>query len=156
MSFVSSLQGAETVVAENGDASSPKKQENEASPKKQTEDAQPAEGEDAEKKKKKRNRKKGGAKTGQTDPPSVPIVDLFPDQVFPEGEIMQYPVPKHAPKDDRTAKDRFTSEEKRALDRMHNDIYNEVRLAAEAHRQVGNKRKVWLREVMFTNHIMFI
>lgn len=71
----------------------------------------------------------------------MPIVDLFPDQVFPEGEIMQYPVPRHA-KDDRTAKDRFTSEEKRALDRMHNDIYNEVRLAAEAHRQVGDKKKL--------------
>lgn len=86
---------------------------------------------DPEKKKKKRNRKKGG-KTVQTDPPSIPIVDLYPDQVFPIGEIMDYPPPK----DDRTAKDRFTTEEKRALDRMHNDIYNEVRLAAEAHRQV--------------------
>lgn len=88
------------------------------------------ENKDADKKKKKRNRKKGG-KPAQTDPPSIPIVELFPDQVFPEGEIMEYPG-----KDDRTAKDRFTSEEKRALDRMHNDIYNEVRLAAEAHRQV--------------------
>lgn len=39
--------------------------------------------------------------------------------------------------DDRTAKDRFTSEEKKALDRLHNDMYNELRLAAEAHRQVG-------------------
>lgn len=97
-----------------------------------------AETEDGDKKKKKRNRKKGGGaagKSGQTDPPSIPIVDLFPDQVFPIGEILDYPVPKSA-KDDRTAKDRFTSEEKRALDRMHNDIYNEVRLAAEAHRQV--------------------
>lgn len=69
----------------------------------------------------------------QTDPPSVPIAELFADQVFPIGEIQDYPTPK----DDRTARDRFTSEEKRALDRMHNDIYNEVRLAAEAHRQVG-------------------
>lgn len=87
---------------------------------------------ESEKKKKKRNRKKGG-KTTQTDPPSIAIVDLYPDQVFPEGEIMQYcPL-----KDDRLAKDRFSSEEKRALDRMHNDIYNEVRLAAEAHRQVN-------------------
>lgn len=86
---------------------------------------------DSEKKKKKRNRKKGG-KPAQTDPPSIPIVDLFPEQVFPLGEIMQHP----AVNDDRTAKDRFTSEEKRALDRLHNDIYNEVRLAAEAHRQV--------------------
>lgn len=38
--------------------------------------------------------------------------------------------------DERTAKDRFSSEEKRALDRMHSDIYQEIRHAAEAHRQV--------------------
>lgn len=38
--------------------------------------------------------------------------------------------------DERTAKDRFSSEEKRALDRMHQDIYQEIRHAAEAHRQV--------------------
>lgn len=87
---------------------------------------------DGEKKKKKRNRKKGG-KPIQTSPPSIPVVDLFPDGVFPLGEVQEYPISK----DDRTAKDRFTSEEKRALDRMHNDIYNEVRLAAEAHRQVN-------------------
>lgn len=87
---------------------------------------------EGEKKKKKRNRKKGG-KPVQTHPPSIPIVDLFPDAAFPLGEIQEYPTTK----DDRTAKDRFTSEEKRALDRMHNDIYNEVRLAAEAHRQVS-------------------
>ena len=39
--------------------------------------------------------------------------------------------------DDRTAKDRFTSEEKKALDRAQMDIYNDVRCAAEAHRQVS-------------------
>lgn len=38
--------------------------------------------------------------------------------------------------DERTAKERFSSEEKRALDRMHNYIYQEIRQAAEAHRQV--------------------
>lgn len=93
---------------------------------------------DGEKKKKKRNRKKGGKAAGaavQTDPPTVAIEDLFPDHVYPEGQIMEYPPAK----DGRTAKDRFTSEEKKALDRMQNDIYNEVRLAAEAHRQVGNR-----------------
>jgi methionyl aminopeptidase len=45
---------------------------------------------------------------------------------------MEYPLVG----DSRTAANRFTSEEKRALDRLHNDIYNEVRHAAEAHRQV--------------------
>jgi hypothetical protein len=52
--------------------------------------------------------------------------------VFPVGEEMEYPLVG----DSRTAKNRFTNEEKRALDRLQNDIYNEVRLAAEAHRQV--------------------
>lgn len=94
---------------------------------------------DGEKKKKKRNRKKGG-KGKQTDPPSVPITDLFPDQVFPEGEIQKYKLPK----DDRTAVDRFTSEEKKHIDKMHNDIYNEVRLAAEAHRQTRQHMQRWV------------
>ena len=35
-----------------------------------------------------------------------------------------------------TAKDRYTSEEVRARDHAHNDLYREVRTAAEAHRQV--------------------
>lgn len=98
---------------------------------------------EGEKKKKKRNRKKGGKHT-QTDPPTVAIVDLFPDGNFPEGEIQDYPIVN----DDRTAKDRFTSEEKRALDRMHNDIYKEVRLAAEAHRQTRKHIQKWIKPGM--------
>jgi methionyl aminopeptidase len=26
----------------------------------------------------------------QTDPPSIPVIDLFPSGEFPEGEIQQY------------------------------------------------------------------
>lgn len=52
--------------------------------------------------------------------------------MFPIGQEMEHPTFQ----DGRTAKDRFTSEEARALDRLHNDIYNEARQAAEAHRQV--------------------
>ena len=114
------------------------------------------------KKKKKKNKKKtGGAAAntaipvakGQTNPPTIPINQLYPDGSlqptshhykllihflfylsgnFPVGEEMEYPVVP----DDTTAKDRFTSEEKKALDRSQMDIYNEVRCAAEAHRQV--------------------
>lgn len=40
----------------------------------------------------------------------------------------------------RTAKDRFTDEEKKALDRSNEDIYKEARLAAESHRQVNCQR----------------
>ncbi|ENN70350.1 methionine aminopeptidase 2 [Dendroctonus ponderosae] len=98
---------------------------------------------EGEKKKKKRNRKKGGKLT-QTNPPSVAIVDLFPDGAFPIGEIQEYPLVN----DDRTAKDRFSSEEKKALDRMQNDIYNEVRLAAEAHRQTRKHIQNWIKPGM--------
>lgn len=95
------------------------------------------------KKKKKRNRNKGKGKT-QTNPPSIPITELFPDGVYPIGEIQEYATGK----DDRTASNRFTTEEKKALDRMHNDIYNEVRLAAEAHRQTRQHIQKWVKPGM--------
>ncbi|XP_075149743.1 methionyl aminopeptidase und [Haematobia irritans] len=98
-------------------------------------------------KKKNKNKNKGQKKGGQTDPPSVPISELFPDGNFPEGEIMKHPVPKDW-SDDRTAVDRFTSEEKRALDRMHNDIYQELRQAAEAHRQTRQYMQRYIKPGM--------
>lgn len=107
-------------------------------------DGAPGEGgaDAAKKKKKKRNKKKGsGAAGGNLVAPSVPIVEQFKDGKYPEGEIMQYP-------DSTTAKDRFTSEEKRALDRMHLDIYNELRLAAEAHRQTRQYMQKWIKPGM--------
>lgn len=30
----------------------------------------------------------------QTDPPSIPIVDLYPDKNYPTGEICEYLAPK--------------------------------------------------------------
>ncbi|KYQ57272.1 Methionine aminopeptidase 2 [Trachymyrmex zeteki] len=99
------------------------------------------------KKKKKKKRKpkdKGGVKQ-QTDPPSIPVSELFPDGNFPVGQIMV-----HGPAgvDDRMAKMRFASEEARALDRMHNDIYNEARQAAEAHRQTRRHIMNWIKPGM--------
>ncbi|KAG6581235.1 Methionine aminopeptidase 2B, partial [Cucurbita argyrosperma subsp. sororia] len=80
------------------------------------------------KKKKKKNKSKKKKETPQqTDPPSIPIVDLFPSGDFPEGEIQQY-------KDDNLW--RTTSEEKRELERLEKPMYNSVRRAAEVHRQV--------------------
>ena len=103
---------------------------------------EPADAAAKKKKKKSKNRKTG--REGQSDPPRIPIVELFPDGVFPEGEIMRHPEIK----DDRTAKDRFTDEEKKALDRAHNDIYNELRLAAEAHRQTRQHIQRWVKPGM--------
>lgn len=104
------------------------------------------------KKNKNKNKGKGGGaggsmKKSQTDPPTLPVAELFPDGVFPTGEIMEYPMPKDV-SDHRTAKDRFTSEEKRALDRMHADIYMELRQAAEAHRQTRQYMKKFIKPGM--------
>lgn len=103
---------------------------------------------DAEKKKKKKKKsnkpKTEGGKVKQTYPPSIPIAQLYPDGNFPEGEIQRHPIFT----DDRKAADRFTSEEKRALDRLHTDIYNELRLAAEAHRQTRQHIQKWVKPGM--------
>ena len=85
----------------------------------------------ASKSSKKKNKSKGksgggggnaGANT-QTDPPSIPVSQLFPSGNYPEGQIMDHPIAN----DDAKAKQRFTSEEARALDRAQLDMYNEIR-----------------------------
>ncbi|XP_020530611.1 methionine aminopeptidase 2B isoform X2 [Amborella trichopoda] len=81
----------------------------------------------AKKKKKKNKSKKKKEPLEQTDPPSIPVIDLFPSWEFPEGEIQQY-------KDDNLW--RTTSEEKRELEHLEKPMYNSVRQAAEVHRQV--------------------
>ena len=79
-------------------------------------------------KKKKKKPAGGGGTEGQTWPdPTIPVSQLFPDGVFPEGELQAY-------KDDNLWRE--TSAEKRELERIENDMYNEVRAASEVHRQV--------------------
>ncbi|XP_068630177.1 methionine aminopeptidase 2 [Battus philenor] len=104
------------------------------------------EGEEKKKKKKSKNKSSKAAGKTQTNPPTIPIAELYPDGNFPEGQIMDH---GHAEGiDDRTAKERFTSEEKRALDRMHQDIYQEIRQAAEAHRQTRKYIRDWIKPGM--------
>ncbi|KAJ9564853.1 hypothetical protein OSB04_000819, partial [Centaurea solstitialis] len=85
-------------------------------------------GQEAAKKKKKKNKSKRKKDTKeQTDPPTIPVAELFPQGNFPEGEIQEY-------KDDNLW--RTTSEEKRDLERLEKPMYDSVRQAAEVHRQV--------------------
>eukprot|EP00594_Rhizosolenia_setigera_P016945 CAMPEP_0178954368 /NCGR_PEP_ID=MMETSP0789-20121207/8945_1 /TAXON_ID=3005 /ORGANISM="Rhizosolenia setigera, Strain CCMP 1694" /LENGTH=481 /DNA_ID=CAMNT_0020635749 /DNA_START=46 /DNA_END=1491 /DNA_ORIENTATION=- len=73
--------------------------------------------------------------SGQTEPPTIPIAELFTDGNFPEGEITKHGNPKY----DNVFIDntfRETDAEKRALDRMQSDLYQKVRQAAEVHRTV--------------------
>ncbi|KAL4162543.1 hypothetical protein PRNP1_003079 [Phytophthora ramorum] len=65
---------------------------------------------------------------GQTDPPTIPVEKLFPDGHFPVGEIQDHPGNFNT--------FRTTSDEKRALDREQEDLYETLRHAAEVHRQV--------------------
>ena len=77
---------------------------------------------------------------------SGPVSNFYPDGNFPVGEIMDYP--PAAGIDERKAKDRFTSEEARTIDRVSNDIYNEARQAAEAHRRTRKHIMEWVRPGM--------
>ena len=124
------MQGLE--VADDGDVAD-EEEENSAS---------------SAKKKKKKKKKKPAAKEGeeaattegtvkaagpkQTHPPTVAIVDLFPAGNFPLGQQLEYPPPA----DGRTAINRMTSEEMKQRDTMYDQIYKEMRIGAEAHRQV--------------------
>ncbi|XP_017261712.1 methionine aminopeptidase 2-like isoform X2 [Kryptolebias marmoratus] len=96
--------------------------------------------ENAAGKKKRKKKKKRGAK-GQTDPPSVPICELYPNGDFPNGEECEYPPSK----DGRSAAWRTTSEEKRALDRANEEMWSDFRQAAEAHRQVRSYVRSWIQ-----------
>lgn len=82
---------------------------------------------DVAKKSKRKSKSKKKEPLVQTDPPSIPVADLFPSEDFPEGEIQHY-------KEDNLWRE--TSEEKREQERLENPIYNAVRQAAEVHRQV--------------------
>ncbi|GFQ95033.1 methionine aminopeptidase 2 [Trichonephila clavata] len=94
-------------------------------------------------KKKKKKKSKGGPPK-QTDPPSIPIKVLFPDGNFPVGEEVQYSLAT----DSRTAKDRFTSEEKKTIEVMEQDTYKDIRQAAEAHRQTRQYMRKFIKPGM--------
>ena len=98
----------------------------------------------AEGSKKKKNRKKKGNKKQQTDPPSIPIKDLFTAGNFPLGECTEHP----AALNDQTAKDRFSSAEAKALEASCDELYNNIRQAAEAHRTTRNDLRKWVQPGM--------
>ncbi|XP_041934054.1 methionine aminopeptidase 2 [Alosa sapidissima] len=97
----------------------------------------------AGKKKKKKKKKKAGPKV-QTDPPSVPMCELYPSGVFPLGQECEYPPSQ----DGRSAAWRATSEEKRAMDKANEEMWSDYRQAAEAHRQVRQYVRSWIRPGM--------
>ena len=67
-------------------------------------------------------------KYGQTDPPTIPVSDVFKGREFPKGEIQNYTLESQTYRE--------SSEEARAMDRLQEDLYSKVREGAEVHRQV--------------------
>lgn len=76
-------------------------------------------------------------KYGQTEPPSIPVCELFPGKDFPAGEEQDHPG------DHNTY--RVTSAEERAKDRAASDLYETLREAAEVHRQVRMHAQSYIR-----------
>lgn len=87
-------------------------------------------------------------KRQQTNPPSIPICDLYPDGNYPPGQILEHPTPKGGPVDGATAINRITNEEKRMLDMAQMEIYRELRQAAECHRQTRKWVMSWIEPGM--------
>ena len=93
------------------------------------------------KKKPKKKKKKVGASgpaREQTDPPRIPVRELFP-KGFNEGQVVEY-------RDQNSY--RTTSEEKRAAERLLQETdshYNDLRRAAEVHRQVRKWARGWIK-----------
>ncbi|MFH4974970.1 hypothetical protein AB6A40_001679 [Gnathostoma spinigerum] len=69
------------------------------------------------------------------------VDEQFPDGNFPLGEICEYK-PEN---DERTALNRMTVEEKKALDTSYEEIYKDFRRGAEAHRQTRKYVQSWLK-----------
>ena len=89
---------------------------------------------EGKKKKRKSNKKKKRKALGgqQTTPPRVALANLFHDQRYPEGEIIEYIT-------DNDNLRRTTAEELRHLsvvNNMDDEFLNDYRKAAEVHRQV--------------------
>lgn len=78
-------------------------------------------------------------KYNQTEPPTIPVSQLFEAKglEYPEGEIVPHPLESNTYRE--------TSAEKRAHDRMQSDIYSKVRQAAEVHRQVRSYAQSFIK-----------
>eukprot|EP00743_Colponemidia_sp_Colp-15_P001072 GILK01001183.1.p1 GENE.GILK01001183.1~~GILK01001183.1.p1 ORF type:complete len:455 (-),score=93.05 GILK01001183.1:115-1479(-) len=74
-----------------------------------------------------------------TNPPTVPVHELYPDGHYPVGETHDY-------KDDNSW--RTTSAEKRELERIEQYDYENARRAAECHRQVRKFAQSYIRPGM--------
>jgi len=72
----------------------------------------------------------------QTNPPTIPIEDQFPEKKYPIGECFPYT---------NLTTTKTTEEEKREIERLHYVDYNGLRKAAECHKQVRKYAQTIIR-----------
>ncbi|CAI5448430.1 unnamed protein product [Caenorhabditis angaria] len=110
---------------------------------------------------KKKNVKKGGSTSQVTETETIeaqknawqdeinamkPIDEQFPNGIYPHGkEETPYYLKG---KDGRVATDRESNEEKKALDASYEETWQDYRRSAEAHRQVRDYVKSWIKPGM--------
>ena len=76
-------------------------------------------------------------KYGQTDPPTIPVAELFAGRELPVGEMQPHALESQTYRE--------TSEEVRARDRLQEDLYSKIRLGAEVHRQVRSYAQSFIK-----------
>lgn len=76
----------------------------------------------------------------------IPIDEQFPDGKYPHS-IDETPYYLKG-KDGRVATDRESNEEKKALDISYEEVWQDYRRSAEAHRQVRKYVKSWIKPGM--------
>lgn len=81
----------------------------------------------------------------QTDPPSIPIASLYTH--YPVGEIMDHPVVQSL---------QPQLEERKARDLAGEELYNDLRLAAEAHRQTRKFMMSYIKPGMTMIDIWYV
>ena len=109
-----------------------------------TETQLPSESASAKKKKKKSKKKKKKTKSGakkQSNPPRIPLNELFPTGEYPEGEVQHYTKSRT-----RTAEERHTA--RLQFDSEDGEFLQTYRKAAEVHRQTRR----WVQETVKPGH----
>ncbi|CAK9290900.1 unnamed protein product [Gordionus sp. m RMFG-2023] len=108
---------------------------------------------DAKKKKKKKNKKKisdmvdcDNMVKKENIPPSIPVQEQFSNHIYPQGQILEYYLIEQ---DGKTGKYRINSEEMKQLESgAHFEYYNDIRHAAEVHRQTRKYVQSYIRPGM--------
>lgn len=89
---------------------------------------------------------KGGGGVQQTSPkPTIPIDELYPEKNYPVGQIMEHGKLKNQKLEE--------NQEKKMMEKLNEDTYQDIRRAAEAHRQTRKYIRDYIKPGMSMTQI---